>query len=465
MSEIEVLPDTVSFDSAEGRSINAKEFFKSKETREILAFITAQFLSFAIYMSVRQLFPLYLQERYEISEAEVLIKWGIIVTAYTFTGLIARIPSGWIIEKIGRKPAIMSSYIIMTIAVGCLALTSSTAILALLFVLLRLTNNVFGLSSRSLLADIKTPHKGIYNSLISSSGRFGTLIGSVGLGYVLQFLPAYFMIIIALILSIIGLLAFRLLFVKGGGETVHFIRRVDVKSGHKEKFDFKVFKSITLIFFVFAFILFGLISGVTDPILSLYGKNVLKLSEGYIGLLLGLSQLSFILVSPVIGWLISNKPKIINYLLVVSALIILCNYILLYFFYDSVEMYIVALFSKNIAHALFFPVVFTILTYDLPKAHFSILYSIITTGFFLGNTGTSFLSTYLYGFSGRYPSEFFLGSIGNSSWPTYFYSFSERFPWLISERYPWLAALIISSVLLGLSLSYCIYKRIKPEKA
>ena len=94
-------------------------------------------------------------------------------------------------------------------------------------------------------------------------------------------------------------------------------------------------------------------------------------------------------------------------------------------------MYIAALFIKNIAHALFFPVVFTILTYDLPKAHFSILYSIITTGFFLGNTGTSYLSTVLYG---------------------------------LSERYPWLAAGIISSVLLCLSLTYYVYKRVKPRK-
>lgn len=432
MSESEVLPETSFEYSVQGKDFKTKDFLKTKETREVLAFITSQFLSFAIYMSIRQLFPLYLQEQYGLSEADVLIKWGIIVTAYTFTGLIARIPSGWIVEKVGRKPAILSSYIVMTIAVGCLALTSNTVILAVLFAFLRLTNNIFGLSSRSLIADLKSPHKGIYNSLVSSSGRFGTLIGSVGLGFVLQFLPAYFMIIVALILSIIGLISFRLLFVKGGGETVHFIRRVDVKSGRKEKFDFKVFKSSSLIFFVFAFILYGLISGVTDPIMALYGKNVLKLSEGYIGLLLGVSQLSFILVSPIIGLVISNKPKITNYLLVFSAFVILSNYILIYFFYDIVGMYITALFIKNIAHALFFPVVFTVLTYDLPKAHFSILYSIITTGFFLGNTGTSFLSTYLYG---------------------------------LSVRYPWLAALIISAVLLCLSLSYCIYKRFKPRKA
>ena len=431
MPESEALPESSSVYSVEGRDFKTKGFIKTKETREVLAFITSQFLSFAIYMSVRQLFPLYLLERYELTEADLLIKWGVIVTAYTFTGLIARIPSGWIIEKVGRKPSVMSSYIIMTITVGCLALTDNTAILALLFAFLRLTNNIFGLSSRSLLSDLKSPHKGIYNSLVSSSGRLGTLIGSVGLGFVLQFLPAYFMIIVALILSIIGLIAFRLLFVKGGGETVHFIRRVDVKSGHKEKFDFKVFKSSTLIFFVFAFILYGLISGVTDPIMALYGKNVLNLSEGYIGLLLGLSQLSFILVSPIIGWLISSKPKLTNYLLVFSALIILSNYILIYFFYDIVGMYIAALFIKNIAHALFFPVVFTILTYDLPKAHFSILYSIITTGFFLGNTGTSYLSTVLYG---------------------------------LSEQYPWLAAGIISSVLLCLSLTYYVYKRVKPRK-
>ncbi|MBY9000999.1 MAG: MFS transporter [Candidatus Heimdallarchaeota archaeon] len=431
MPEIEVLPKIVLGESLNGRDFKAKDFIKSKETREALAFLTSQFLSFAIYMSVIQLFPLYLQQRYEITEAEVLIKWGVIVTAYTFTGLFARIPSGWFIEKVGRKVSVISSYFLMIISVGCLVLTNNTAILALLFVFLRLTNNIFGLASRSLLADLKSSHKGMYNSLVSSFGRFGSLVGSIGLGFILEFLDAYFMILVAFIIAIIGLISFRLLFVKGGAETIHFIRRVDVKSGKKEKFNFKIFKSGTLIFFITAFILFGLISGVTDPIISLYGKNVLNLSEGYIGTLLGLSQLSFILVSPIVGWLISNKPKLIDYLLILSSIIIMGNYIMMFFFYDMVEVYIAALFIKNIAHVLFFPVVFTILTYDLPKAHFSILYSIITTGFFLGTTGTSFLSTYLYG---------------------------------LSVRYPWLAAWIVAAVLVCLSIAYLIFKRLKSRK-
>ncbi|MHA1816829.1 MAG: MFS transporter, partial [Candidatus Heimdallarchaeaceae archaeon] len=139
MSDIGVIPDTSSFESIKGRGFKTKEFIKSKETRELLAFIASQFISFSIFVSVRQLFPLYLLERYEISETEVLIKWGVIVTAYTFTGLIARIPSGWIIEKFGRKISVLSSYIIMTIAVGSLSLTRNTAILAILFVFLRLT--------------------------------------------------------------------------------------------------------------------------------------------------------------------------------------------------------------------------------------------------------------------------------------------------------------------------------------
>ena len=124
---------------------------------------------------------------------------------------------------------------------------------------------------------------------------------------------------------------------------------------------------------------------------------------GSIGMILGLSQLSFILLSPFIGWLISSKPKITDSLLITSAVILILNYLLIYLIPNSVATYTIILFGKNLAHALFFPVVFTILTYELPKAHFSVIYSILTTGFFVGITATAYLSTYLYTISTSLP--------------------------------------------------------------
>ena len=427
MPELETIPP-----SSQDKKEKFSDIFKAQETREVLAFLTAQFLSFLVYMSIRQLFPLYLQERFGLSEEQVVIKWAIITTVYTFTGLFARVPSGWIIEKYGRKIILFVAFVIMTLSVGGLAFTNNTALLAVLFSLLRLTNNVFGLASRSLLSDLKTRYKGVFNSVISSSGRLGVLIGTVGLGYVLDFLPAYAMIICVFALSILGLISFRLLFVNGKAETIHFLRRIDVKEGRKTKFDFQIFKSGSVTFFIAAFIIFGIISGVTDPIIALYGKNVLNQSDSFIGTLLGLSQLSFIVVSPIIGWLISKKPNIINYLLLTSSIIMVGNYLTLYLFPDSVLVYGMMLFIKNIGHALFFPVVFTILTYELPKAHFSILYSIITTGFFLGVSATSYLSGYLYN---------------------------------ISYKLPWLAAVIASVALCSTILVFVIYKTIGRRKS
>ncbi|MCG3254923.1 MAG: hypothetical protein KAU62_02460, partial [Candidatus Heimdallarchaeota archaeon] len=91
--------------------MNIKALLKAPETREVIAFFTSQFLSFAVFMSIRQLFPLYIQERVSFQmmnyaffmsfdnffpnelndftsgiETEVLIRWGIIATAYTFAG-------------------------------------------------------------------------------------------------------------------------------------------------------------------------------------------------------------------------------------------------------------------------------------------------------------------------------------------------------------------------------------------
>ena len=429
---------------------NIRDILKAPETREVLAFLISQFLAFAIYMSIRQLFPLYLIEvestkmvnfstlDYLVSispkdleeyarniEVIVLAKWGVIATAYTFAGLIGRIPSGWLIEKIGRKITIVASFTLMIISVGCLIFTNNTAILALLFVILRLTNNTFGLASRSLLSDIKSRYKGLYNSIISSSGRLGTLIGSLSLGFVLNFFPGYVMLVCGLILAVIGFGVFQLVFVKGQAETMHFIRRIDIKKGKKEKLDFKVFKSKTFIFFTLSFIIFGLISGITDPILSLYGAS-LNLSQSTIGLVLGLSQLSFILLSPIIGWTISSKPMMTDGLLITSSCILILNYLLIYLIPSSAAVYTIILFGKNLAHALFFPIVFTILTYELPKAHFSLIYSILTTGFFIGITGTAYLSTYLY---------------------------------RISETLPWLFAIISAAALTITVVIYTIVKR------
>ena len=408
--------------------MNIKDVLKAPETKEILAFFTSQFLSFALYMSIRQLFPLYLQERtsYQMMnyaffmsmsdfiptnldqftsgiESAVLIKWGIIATAYTFAGLVGRIPSAWLVEKFGRKPSIITSYIFMIFSLGLLIITDNTALLALLFIILRLTNNVFGLCSRSLISDVKSKYKGLYNSVISSFGRLGTLVGAISLGYVLDFLPGYVMLLCGFIVAIFALGVFQLLFVKGKAETIHFLRRVDIQKGKKTKLDFNVFKSRTLVFFTLSLIIFGFISGITDPVISLYGKNILFLSERMIGTIIGLSQLSFVLISPIIGWIISNKPKTNRTLLVTASVIIMLNYLLIYLVPNSAFVYAAILFIKNIGHALFFPVVFTILTYELPKAHFSIIYSVITTGFFLGVTGTTYLSTFLYNISPVYP--------------------------------------------------------------
>ncbi|MHA1304866.1 MAG: MFS transporter, partial [Candidatus Heimdallarchaeaceae archaeon] len=103
-----------------------------------------------------------------------------------------------------------------------------------------------------------------------------------------------------------------------------------------------------------------------------------------------------IVLSPFIGWFISSKPRMIYPMLLVASILTTLNLLLFYFFYDLVSIYAVFLFVKNIGQAFFFPVVFTIFTFKLPKEHFSLLYSITTTLFFLGYSATSFLAGVLY---------------------------------------------------------------------
>ena len=369
-----------------------KEIVKAQETRELLAFLTSQFVGFLVFMSLGQIFPLYLQKSTGLSKEEVYIKWGIIVAAYTFGGIITRIPSGYLIEKFGRRMLIISSYIVMTLAVGGLAFTENTILLAILWIVLRSSNNIFGLSSRSLISDLETKYKGFYNSIISTSGRFGSLIGTISLGILLDFFDPIVMLIFVFVLSIIGGVLFFAIFTKGKGEEKHVERREDLKNGYKTKLRIHHFANKTFIFFFISFLIVGLMEGFTNPQFSLYGYNIIGLSESLVGTIIGLSNIGFIIIGPIIGLAISFRKHITDIILIVACVLISANLLLIFLFPFSQTMFIIFLFIRSVGHSLFFPIIMTILTSELDKKYFSILYSVITTAFFLGVSGSSYAS-------------------------------------------------------------------------
>ncbi|UJG43389.1 MAG: MFS transporter [Candidatus Heimdallarchaeum endolithica] len=380
------------------------KIMKTEETREIIPFLVSQFIGFFVLMALQQLYPLYLQKVTTKSAEQIALEWGLIVTIYTFAGIFARIPTAWLLEKYGRKLTIMTSFVLMIIGVGGLIFTTNIVIVSLLFVVLRISNNMYSLSSRLIVSDLRSKYKGLYNSLISSFGRLGNLIGTVGLGFVLNYLPPIVLLIVIVVVAIVGMIVFKLLFIEGKAELRHFTRRIDLKQGKKKaKFKFKLLTSQIFLFFSFSFALYGVIAGLTNPLFSIYGKNVLNLSESLVGTLLGLSQLSFILISPFVGLLVSKRQNLTYYLLLIASILTTFNLLLFYFYYESVALYATFLFVKNIAQALFFPVIFTIYTFKLPKEHFSLLYSISTTLFFLGYAATSYVSGVLFNINYNLP--------------------------------------------------------------
>jgi MFS family permease len=375
---------------------NLKEIFKAKDTREVAAFFTSQFVGFLVFMSLRQIFPLYLQKTTSLTEEQVVVKWAIIVAAYTFGGIISRIPAGYFIEIVGRRNMIAISYLLTIGSIVGLAFTQNTALLAILFIILRTANNSFGLSSRSLLSDMETKYKGFYNSMISTSGRFGSLIGTITLGVLLDFFKPYVMLVFAGVLAVIGIIVFLYIFIEGKGED-RFKKRQEVKwAGNKVRIKRKDFLNSIFMFFFFAFILFGVMEGFSNPLFSLYGKNVINLSDSLVGTLIGLSNLSFILIGPIIGLALSDSKKIVNILLVAAPILMACNFLMIFLIPTNQIVYTAFMFIRNIGHAMFFPVVMTILTSELSKDLFSVLYSIITTAFFLGIAATSYFSGILY---------------------------------------------------------------------
>ena len=391
MPEIEAIPTRF-----EKVISNFRELLKSQETREIVAFLSTQFIAFLVFMSLRQIFPLYLQNQTGLDWEQIAIQWTTVVSVYTFGGIITRIPSGFLIEKLGRKVMIVISYILMILSVGGLAFTTSTIALAALWVIIRTSNNIFGLTSRSLLSDIESKYKGFYNSLTSAAGRLGSMIGTIGLGIILDFFQPYIMLVCVVVISVLGLIIFFLLFIKGKGEERHENRREIVKNGTKTKLDLSIFKSKIFIFFVTAFIVIGLMEGLSNPLFGIYGASDLNLSDTLVGTLIGLSNLSFVIIGPIVGIVISQKSEAIDYLFLAAPLIMFTNYLVFYLVEKTVIVFAVFLFVRNIGHALFFPIAMTILTSELPKDNFSFIYSIITTAFFLGNSLTNYLGGIIY---------------------------------------------------------------------
>ena len=200
------------------------------------------------------------------------------------------------------------------------------------------------------------------------------------------------MIIFVFVLSIIGGILFILIFTKGKGEEKYIERRNDIKNGEKTKLRVQEFTNRTFIFFFITFTIFGVMEGFTNPQFSLYGYNIINFSESLVGTILGLSNISFILVGPVIGFAISHRKRLIDYMLVSACILMTLNFLMIFLFPTNPAVYIVFLFVRSAGHALFFPVVMTILTSELSKKHFTLLYSVITTAFFLGIALTSYVS-------------------------------------------------------------------------
>jgi len=361
-----------------------RALIKTEETKEIVAFILTQFVSFFVFRAITQIYPLYLQRTTTLTEKEVAIKWGLIVSAYTFGGIFTRVPMGILIEKLGRKIITVISYLLMILATVGLAFSTATWYLALAFILLRTSANSFGLGGRSLISDMETKNKGLYNALISTFARIGGLVGIVALGVIIEFLPPYVMLLFPAVLALLGLVFFVLFFYEGSGERRYKLRKKEQIHGNKVSLTIKDFVTKSFLFFFLIFTTFGIAEGITGPVVSLYGKNILNLSESHVGTIIGLAQVGYIATSPFIGVIISKNQKYLFILPTISVILWIGDYLLMFFLPLSTSAFIAFLVVRNLIQAMFWTSALTILTTELAKDKFALMYSILTTTFFAG---------------------------------------------------------------------------------
>ncbi len=366
---------------------------------EMSPILVPYFLGFFMYQGLFSNFPLYIQITKNLSDVETVRIWAIISGTALLIGALSRIPAGLISDRIGRFPAFLLAYLSYFVSLLLVLSYSTDIIYILAMALIRVGTNFVAMTGRGIVS-VTLRDKGLKNGLLQSMAGFGSFLGPIILGYILDTYQPTTILYASLVVVTFDLIIFLLMFRIIPAMMVSRNLQTDVSydpvlvTGASPKEYLSVLKFSGVLDVQILFLATGFSIGLLLSVYSIYGYNILGISTTVLGFITGTGSLAATLASPIAGKLqASVKDEYLRTgawaLMFVSTILVTLSPIVPFFFY-------IALIVMNAGLASYYVVDITRISSLVPQDKFSFTFGLASTLVILASAIAGYISPFLY---------------------------------------------------------------------
>jgi DHA1 family multidrug resistance protein-like MFS transporter len=295
-----------------------------RKSKELYITIGLTFIYFTGFMMLSPILPLYI-----VKVGASKFELGILMAILSGTTIFARIPFGFVSERIGRWVTLLIALCLQLFAFLLYSVAFSIIHLYLITALYALSFASFGPVSIAIALDSAMPSirglvMGRYYTSIGTSMIFGPLLG----GFLTLYLDYRQLMFVASLLPLLGIISFLALYFRGNVETFsrksrisHRAERIHIKSL------LRVIRSRNIFAICCAQIAFFIASGVFRTLFSIYAEEYLWLTASTISILFAIRGVPNAIVRIPIGSLSvrigRQKPLILGFALCFLALFLI----------------------------------------------------------------------------------------------------------------------------------------------
>ncbi|MHA2504569.1 MAG: MFS transporter, partial [Candidatus Kariarchaeaceae archaeon] len=366
---------------------------------EMSPILVPYFLGFFMYQGLFSNFPLYIQITKNLSDVETVRIWAIISGTALLIGALSRIPAGLISDRIGRFRAFLLAYLSYFVSLLLVLSYSTDIIYILAMALIRVGTNFVAMTGRGIVS-VTLRDKGLKNGLLQSMAGFGSFLGPIILGYILDTYQPTTILYASLVVVTFDLIIFLLMFRIIPAMMVSRNLQTDVSydpvlvTGASPKEYLSVLKFSGVLDVQILFLATGFSIGLLLSVYSIYGYNILGISTTVLGFITGTGSLAATLASPIAGKLqASVKDEYLRTgawaLMFVSTILVTLSPIVPFFFY-------IALIVMNAGLASYYVVDITRISSLVPQDKFSFTFGLASTLVILASAIAGYISPFLY---------------------------------------------------------------------
>lgn len=225
---------------------------------------------------------------------------GMLVTIFGIGRIVANFPSGWLSQRLGRRPLLAAGPAIVAVGAIGAAVTEDFAWLLFWRFVQGVGSGMYQTVSLAALADISTPQtRGRLVGLYQASLQFGASIGPLIGGYVAQWFglaaPFWLLLVISIVTLVLAITSFRDVDVKQ-------VRTMTGTFGKRRGLMTAPFLAISLVsaitFFARTAFMFQLV--------PLMGNSTFGLQVGALGLAVTIIAFTMLLVIPAAGVMVDR---------------------------------------------------------------------------------------------------------------------------------------------------------------